>query len=129
MSAASPSEPTRYTFIPDLAAHVEALLSQAPRPTEHVQGRAVYTDEHVKVLAFPFDAGQALEEHTAPHPIALHFLSGEADVTLGPDAVVARGGTWAHLPPHLPHSIHARTPTVMLLLVFQSDARTDAAVE
>lgn len=111
---------THYTFIPDLAARIAALVAQAPHPTAHVQGRALYTDEHVKVLAFPFEAGQALEEHTAPHPIVLHFLEGEADVTLGPDTLEVRGRAWMHLPPDMPHSIHARTPTVMLLLVFQT---------
>lgn len=109
-----------YTFIPDLAARVAELAAQAPHPTDHVQGRALYTDDYVKVLAFPFEPGQALEEHTAPHPAALHFLSGEADVTLGPDAVEARAGTWVHMPPRLPHSIRARTPVMMLLLIFKS---------
>ena len=113
-----------YTYIPDLAAHVAELVARAPHPTERVQARAVYTDDHVKVLAFPFEAGQALEEHTAPHPIALHFLDGEADVTLGSAAVEARAGTWVHLPPRMPHSIHARTDTVMLLLVFQTGGGT-----
>lgn len=112
---------TSYTLIPDLAARVAELVAEAPHPTEHLQGRALFTNEHVKVLAFPFEAGQALDEHTAPHPIALHFLSGEADVTLGPDAVEAHAGTWAHLPPQMPHSIHARTDAVMLLYVFQTD--------
>lgn len=113
-----------YTFIPDLATRVDELVAEAPRPTEHVQARALFTDDHVKVLAFPFEAGQALAEHTAPHPVALHFLRGEADVTLGSDAVEARAGTWVHLPPRLPHSIRARTDTVMLLLVFQTDGGT-----
>lgn len=115
--------PPSYTLIPDLSAHVEALLAEARHPTDHIQGRALYVDDHVKVLAFPFEAGQALLEHTAPHPIALHFLSGEADVTLGEDAVEAHAGTWAHLPPNLPHSIRARTDAVMLLLVFLSKSR------
>lgn len=109
-----------YTYIPDIAARVSELTAQAPHPTDHVQGRALYTDDYVKVLAFPLKAGQALEKHTAPHPAALHFLSGEADVTLGSDAVEAREGTWIHMPPHLPHSIHARTPVMMLLLIFKS---------
>ncbi len=109
-----------YTFIPDLAARVAALVAQAPHPTEHVQGRALYTDHHVKVLAFPFERGQALEEHTAPHPIVLHFLEGEADVALGSEEMVVQAGAWLHLPPHLPHRIHARTRTMMLLLVFQA---------
>ena len=109
-----------YTYIPDLAAYVEELVAQAPHPTEHVQGRILYTDNQVKVLAFPFKAGQALLEHTAPHPAALHFLQGEADVTLGSDMVEACAGTWIHMPQHLPHSIHARSPVMMLLLVFQT---------
>lgn len=71
-----------FTYIHDLAAHA-VELTKAGHPTEHVQGRALYTDEHVKLLAFPFEAGQALEEHTAPHPIMLHFIEGEADVTMG----------------------------------------------
>ncbi len=107
------------TFIPDLARRV-AELAEAGYPTEHVQGRALYTDEHLKVLAFPFEAGQSLAEHTAPHPAILHFLEGEADVTLGEDAVEARAGTWVHLAPNVLHSIHARTPVLMLLLILRS---------
>lgn len=108
-----------YTHIPDIAARLDELNVQAPHPTDHIMGRAIHTDDHVKVLAFPFEAGQKLEEHTAPHPAALHFLEGEADVTLGNDKVEAQGGTWIHMPANLPHSIHARTPTTMLLLIFK----------
>ena len=108
-----------YTYIFNLADHVNELLANAPHETEHVQGRAIFTDEHVKVLVFPFEAGQALTEHTAPHPVALHFLDGWADVTVGSNAMEARAGTWIHMPPHEPHSIHARTPCMMLLIVFQ----------
>ena len=107
-----------YTYIFNLGDHLETLTEQAKHPTEHLQARAIYTDERVKVLAFPFEAGQALTEHTAPHPAALHFLEGEADVTLGADAVKAQAGTWIHMPPRLPHSIHARTAVLMLLLIF-----------
>lgn len=108
-----------YTYIFNLAEHLNDLVSEAPRPTDHVQGRAVFTDDHVKVLAFPFEAGQALTEHTAPHPAVLHFLEGEANVTIGTDALDARAGTWIHMVPHEPHSIHARTRCMMLLMVFQ----------
>ncbi|HLT47275.1 MAG TPA: cupin domain-containing protein [Rubricoccaceae bacterium] len=108
-----------YTYIPDLAERIAELTKQG-HPTEHVQGRALYTDDHVKLLAFPFEAGQALEEHTAPHPAMLHFLEGEADVTLGGEAVEARAGTWIHMAPDLPHSIRARTPVLMLLLILRA---------
>ena len=68
------------------------------------------------MLVFPLKAGQTFEEHTAPHPAMLHFLDGEADVTLGGDTVEAQAGTWIHMPPELPHSIHAKTPVLMVLL-------------
>lgn len=112
------SENASYTYIFNLAERVNELVAEAPHPTERLQGRAVYTDDRVKVLAFPFEAGQALTEHTAPHPVALHFLEGEANVTVGNDARDARAGTWIHLPAEAPHSIHARTDCLMLLLVF-----------
>ncbi len=108
-----------YTYISDLADRVAELSAQG-HPTKHVQGRALYTDDHVKVLAFPFEAGQALEEHTTPHPAMLHFIEGEADVTLGDDAMEAHAGTWIHMPPRLPHSIYARTSAMMLLLVLRA---------
>lgn len=108
-----------YTYIRDLAERVAELKAQG-HATKHIQGRALYTDEHVKVLAFPFEEGQTLEEHTAPHPAMLHFIEGEADVTLGDDAKEAQAGTWIHMPPRLPHSIHAKTSTLMLLLVLRA---------
>jgi len=108
-----------YTLIADLAARA-AELAEAGHPTKHVQGRSVFTDDHLKVLAFPFEPGQSLDEHTAPHPAILHFLEGEADVTIGEEAVDARAGTWVHMAPNLPHSIRARTPVLMLLLILRT---------
>ena len=113
------SDTMDYTFIEDLARRVDELAAQG-HPTEHIQGRALYTDEHVKVLAFPFEEGQTLEEHTAPHPAMLHFIEGAATVTLGDDTKEAQAGTWIHMRPQLPHSIHAKTPVLMLLLVLRA---------
>ncbi len=108
-----------YAFIPDLARRA-AELAQTGLPTEHIAGRALFTDEHVKVLAFPFEAGQSLTEHTSPHPAIIHVLEGEARITLGDDAVEARPGSWIHMDAQLPHSIHAQTEFLMLLIIFRS---------
>lgn len=108
-----------YTYIADLADRARELAKEG-HPTKHIQGRALFTDDHVKVLAFPFEGGQKLEEHTAPHPAMLHFIEGTAEVTLGDDTVEAGRGTWIHMPPELPHSIHARTPVVMLLIILRT---------
>jgi quercetin dioxygenase-like cupin family protein len=48
-------------------------------------------------------------------PAVLHFLQGEATVTLGDDRHEAKPGTWVYMPTGLRHSIQARTPVMMLL--------------
>jgi quercetin dioxygenase-like cupin family protein len=68
---------------------------------------------------FGFGAGQELSQHTASMPAIMHFLRGEADVGLGADTVAAAAGTWIHMPAELPHSVHAKTPVVMLLTLLK----------
>jgi len=82
--------------------------------------RTLHQDEHIKVVLFGFAAGQELSEHTAAVPALLHFLEGEAEVTLGDRTIEARPNTWAHMPARLPHSIRARTPVKMLLVLLKS---------
>ena len=102
-----------YTYIADLAKQVDI-------PTDGILSRTLYNDEHVKVVAFGFDAGQELSEHTVSTPAILHIIQGEADLTLGDDSVEAQAGAWVHLPPKLRHSVHAKTPVVMLLLLMEA---------
>jgi quercetin dioxygenase-like cupin family protein len=105
---------TDYTFIPDLAGPLDSL---AP---DSILSRTLYSDAQFKAVLFHFAAGQELSEHTASVPAILHLLSGEARVTLGEDAFEAQAGAWARLPARLPHSILARTPVALLLLMLKS---------
>lgn len=89
-------------------------------PAEGTLSRTLYQDDRLKVVLFNFCAGQELSEHTAAMPAIMHFLDGEAEITLGTDAVAAAPGTWVHMPPHLPHSIRARTAVTMLLTLLRS---------
>ena len=96
-------------------------------PPDSIVSRSLFNGDDVKVTLFGFAPGQELTEHTAAFPAILHFLQGDADLTLGGDAMEAHAGTWAHLPPHLPHSIRARTPVVMLLYLVQHKQADRAA--
>ncbi|MCO6455953.1 MAG: hypothetical protein J5I93_11700 [Pirellulaceae bacterium] len=49
----------------------------------------------------------------------LFFVKGEASVGLGDDVQEARAGTWVHMPANLKHSIWAKTPVVMLLVLLK----------
>ncbi|GIV86926.1 MAG: cupin [Chloroflexus sp.] len=100
-------------------ATVRHLLEQISIPDDSTISRTIYQDEQIKAVLFGFAAGQELSEHTAATPAILHFVQGEARVTLGQEVVEAKPGTWVHMPAHLPHSIQAHTPVIMLLLLLR----------
>lgn len=102
---------TPYTFFADLA----ALTAVTPQDSI-VSRTLINTDTH-KVILFSFAAGQALSEHTAAMPAMLHFISGQARLTLGSDEMAAQANTWAAMPANLPHSILAETAVTMLLIM------------
>jgi quercetin dioxygenase-like cupin family protein len=106
---------SHYTHFADLAAEVEP-------PADGTLSRTLYQDDRLKVVIFGFAAGQELSEHTASTPAIMQFLRGEANVTLGTENLSASAGTWIHMTPQLPHSIQARTPLVMLLLLLKEGA-------
>lgn len=103
---------TAYTLLANLASELEP-------PVDGTLSRTVYQDDRIKAVLFSFSAGQELSEHTASTPAIMHFLLGDAGLTLGEDEVAASAGTWVHMPPHLKHSIRANTPLVMLLLLLK----------
>ena len=88
-------------------------------PDDGIISRTIYNDESLKAVAFGFGVGQELSEHTASTSAVMHFLHGEADVTVGDQKTEAREGAWIHMPPSMPHSILAKTPVVMLLLLLK----------
>jgi quercetin dioxygenase-like cupin family protein len=103
---------TAYTLVLDLAKEV-------PPPDKGILSRTLFNDDRIKVVVFGFAQDEELSEHTASMPAILHFLQGEAKLTLGTDTVDARPGTWVHMPAGLKHSIQARTPVVMLLMLLK----------
>ena len=93
--------------------NIENLIDEFP--PDSILSRTVYQDKTIKTILFGFQPGQELSEHTASVPAVLHFIEGEADLTLGEESTTAQQGTWVHLPPDIPHSILAKTKVLMLL--------------
>jgi quercetin dioxygenase-like cupin family protein len=96
------------------------LAEQVELPKDGTLSKTLYQDDGLKVVLFGFSAGQELSEHTASTPAIMHFLSGESEVTLGPDKMLAEAGTWIHMPAQMPHSIRTKTPSVMLLSLLKA---------
>lgn len=101
-----------YTQFKDLAKEIQA-------PEKGILSRTMFNDDRLKVTLFSFAQGEELSEHTASMPAIMHFLQGEAAVTLGDDAMNAGPGTWIHMPKGMRHSIQAKTPVMMLLLLLK----------
>jgi len=104
-----------YTHIPDLAGLVPDV------PADSIISRTFYDDGQVKAILFGFAAGQELSEHTASQPAIIHVLQGEAHLTLGADSMDAQPGTWVHMSAFLKHSVVAKTPLAMLLLLVKPE--------
>lgn len=103
--------PQNYTYLADLNQQLPEILPDT------IVSRSVYSGDDLKATLFGFAPGQELTEHTAARPAVLHFLRGEATVTLGGETFAAQAGTFVHMPAQLPHSVTARTEVVMLLLM------------
>ncbi len=53
------------------------------------RSRTLYSDDRLKAVLFGFARGEELSEHTASTRAGLHFLQGEAKLTI---EVTSRGG-------------------------------------
>lgn len=100
-----------YIVIPDLEELIEDIQS------ESIVSRTYYKNDQLKAILFGFDTGQELSEHTASQAAIIQIIKGEATVTLGNDQHELSAGAWIHMPPRLKHSIVAKTPLKMLLLM------------
>lgn len=94
---------------------IESLPDQVTIQADSIVSRQLLKNQQMTVILFGFDTDQELSEHTSSHTAVIHILQGEATVTLGADTHELSAGGLVHMPPHLPHSIHAHTPLIMLL--------------
>jgi len=81
----------------------------------------LYKDAQIRVVAFAFDTGQELSEHTATVPAVIEVVGGRFRLTLGEEIFEDAGpGFWAHMPGGLPHSVEAIESGVLLLTLLHA---------
>jgi quercetin dioxygenase-like cupin family protein len=104
-----------YSLIENLTDLIESIQPDS------IVSRTFYKSERLKGILFGFDTGQELSEHTSSQAVIIQIVQGEATVTLGEDRHELNAGSWIHMPPRLKHSVFAKTPVIMLLLMFGAD--------
>ncbi len=101
----------QFSFTPDLTNLIKDI------PADSIVSRTFYQNDRIKAILFGFAEGQVLSEHTSARPAILHFVQGEAKLTLGGTEQEAHPGTWVYMEPNLSHSILAESDLLMLLIL------------
>lgn len=104
-----------YTYIKDLSGLIDSIQPDS------IVSRTFYKEERLKAIVFGFDTGQELSEHTSSQLAIIQILQGEATITLGGDTHEVSSGGWMLMPPRLKHSVYAKTPLIMLLLMMGNE--------
>ncbi|MDH5371865.1 MAG: cupin domain-containing protein [Acidimicrobiia bacterium] len=105
--------------IPHPATVIANLVSEVDIPKDGTLSRVLFKDDNLRLVLFAFDTDQELTEHTASMPAIAQVISGRARLDLGEETVTAVPGSWIHMPAHLPHSVLALEPTVLLLTLIR----------
>lgn len=100
-----------YLLVEDLVGLIDSIQPDS------IVSRTFYKGDRLKAIVFGFDTGQELSEHTSSQLAIIQILQGEATVTLGGDSYELGSGSWIQMEPRLKHSIFAKTPVIMLLLM------------
>ena len=100
------------TFFEDLA---DIVLIQ----DDATVSKVIHSDDRIRVVAFAFDSGQELTEHTAAVPAIVQVVRGEVAFTTEGTTLVMTPGSWIHLPANAAHSVVARIPSVLLLTLLR----------
>ena len=102
---------------------VEGDHAQLSVPTRFLRSwlQSHYNEKLMAIVAseIPQVARVSIGMRTAAKPVMLFFVKGEATVGLVNDVQEAQIGTWIHIPASLKHSIKAKTPVVMLLVLLK----------
>lgn len=98
------------------------LAAEVAIPEDGTLSRVLYKDHQIRLVAFAFDAGQELTDHTAAVAAIVEVVAGRLRVGLGGDHVELAPGSWVHMPANLRHSVVALEPSVMLLTMLKGSA-------
>ena len=72
------------------------------------------------ITLFSFDEGQGLSDHTAPYDAVVQIVDGEAEITIGGNAIDASEGNIVVMPANVPHALQATKRFKMLLTMIRA---------
>ena len=94
---------------------VSGLAEDLPITTSATTSRSLVDNDHVRVVAFAFDAGEELTEHTAALPVVVQLLTGAMRFEVAGETHRLAAGDCVYLAAREPHSLEALEPALMTL--------------
>ena len=98
------------------------LLDALPVTPSSTTSRVVVDNPAVRVVAFSFDAGELLTEHSSPRAVVVHLLDGALRFTVSGEEHAMVPGDVIYLPPGAHHSLVADAPSRLSLVMVDLDA-------
>lgn len=84
-----------------------------------IVSKALIQKKEGSLSLFAFDEGQALSEHTSPYDAFIYIIEGEAEIKVGGRESKVIEGQAIALPKDIPHSVKAKKPFKMLLIMIK----------
>lgn len=107
---------TTKTLDPAEALNLGSLIVPSPRG---IASRVLAKASGGNVTLFAFDGGQGLTEHATPFDALVMVLEGSMLLVVGGKRVEAASGTLVLLPANVPHTVEARSPSRMMLIMLK----------
>lgn len=104
--------------------HLASIADAVPVSPDGTLSRVLHRDDRVRLVAFSFDAGQELTEHTAALPVILQTMQGSLSVTASGETIRLVPGAWMALEGGEPHTVVALEPSVLLLTLLRAAETT-----
>jgi quercetin dioxygenase-like cupin family protein len=101
---------------------VTGLADELPISTSATTSRSLVDNGRVRVVAFAFDTGEQLTEHTAAMPVVVQLLTGAMRFEVAGEAHHLSPGDCVYLAAKEPHSLEALEPSRMSLVMVRDAA-------
>lgn len=96
---------------------VARVADELPITASATTSRALIDNDVVRVVAFAFDTGEQLTEHTAALPVVVQVLRGDLRFEVAGEEHVLTAGDCVYLAAGAPHALEVLSPSLVSLVM------------
>lgn len=96
---------------------VGRVADELPVTASATTSRALIDNDVVRVVAFTFDTGEQLTEHTAAMPVVVQVLRGDLRFQVGDESHSLTAGDCVYLAAGASHALEALSPSLVSLVM------------